>query len=105
MLIEKTGLVEYRVVDSATGRDWLVSPRHELSPMQYKMMSTQPDMIQDYGRHLARRYKEQGLSVEVYADSWVSWNGRPAQPAVDRTRDLGSSSGLSTGVLFRTGMK
>jgi hypothetical protein len=92
MLTEKTGLVEYRVVDTKNERDWLVSPRHELSPMQYKMMSTQPDMIEDYARHIATRYSNQGLNVEVYADSWVSWNGRPTRPAVDPLRELGQLS-------------
>ena len=96
MLIEKTGFIEYRVVDPSKDRSWLVSPRNELSPLQYKMLSTQPDMMEDYGRHLASRYADQGLSVQIYADSWVSWNGRPARPALDRNRDLANSASLGS---------
>jgi hypothetical protein len=89
MLIEKTGHVELRVHDTATGQRWSVSPRHELTPLQLSMMSTQPDMIAQYARHIAARFRAQGHArVEVYADAWASLNGRPAQRLLDETVDL-----------------
>lgn len=89
MLIEKTGHVELRVRDPKTKREWTVSPRAELTAMQTQMMSTQPDMIAQYARHLAHVYARRGVrDVEVYADSWASLNGRLAQRLIDPGADL-----------------
>jgi hypothetical protein len=52
-------------------------------------MATQPDMIADYARHLRDRFEARGLTdVRVYADAWVSFNGRRSQRLVDPTVDL-----------------
>ena len=89
MLIEKTGHVELRVEEGDRGRTWLVSPRRELTPLQYAMMSTQPDMIAQYARHTARRFAADGHpNVRVFADAWASLNGRPAQRLIDPGVDL-----------------
>ena len=90
LLHEKTGLVDYRVVEPATGRTWRVYPADELTPLQHQHMRTQPDMIRDYALHLAERHAQQGRQVEVYADAWASLNGHPTQrllrPDVDLTQ-------------------
>jgi vitamin K-dependent gamma-carboxylase len=87
MLIEKTGLVEFEV--HAGERRFVVRPRDELTPLQYKMMSTQPDMIHDYALHLAERYAARGEGqVRVYAKAWASLNGRPSQLLIDPKVDL-----------------
>jgi vitamin K-dependent gamma-carboxylase len=87
MLTEKSGSVEFRVVTSEGER--LVKPRDELSALQTKMMSTQPDMIHEYALHLARRFARPGHPpIEVYADSWAALNGRPSQRLVDPALDL-----------------
>ncbi|WIG98846.1 HTTM domain-containing protein [Myxococcus sp. SDU36] len=89
MLIEKTGLVLYDVTEPSTGRRWTVSPREELTPLQVKALSTQPDLILQYAQVLARRYEaELGSPVEVRADAWASMNGRPAQRLIDPAVDL-----------------
>jgi hypothetical protein len=89
MLIEKTGQVEYELVSSSPRRRFRVLPRDELTPLQVKMLSTQPDMIHDYARHLAARYESKGYrGVEVRADAWVAFNARPSQRLVDPTVDL-----------------
>jgi vitamin K-dependent gamma-carboxylase len=89
MLIEKTGRVEYEVVSSAPRHRFRILPRDELTPLQVKMLSTQPDMIHDYARHLADRYEARGYrDVEVRADAWVAFNGRPSQRLIDPTVDL-----------------
>jgi hypothetical protein len=88
MLIEKTGHVELRVRDPRSGREWIELAR-ELTPMQRAMMSTQPDMIAQYARHLAARHRERVHGrVEVYADAWASLNGRPARRLIDPSADL-----------------
>ena len=91
MLIEKTGSVEY-VVQSADGeKRWEVMPGEDLTPLQAKMMSTQPDMILEYAHVLRDRYNAKGYGpVRVYVDSWVVWNGRPAARLIDPSVDLAS---------------
>jgi vitamin K-dependent gamma-carboxylase len=87
MLIEKAGMVEFDV--EADDQRLTVRPRSELTPLQYKMMSTQPDMIHDYALELARRYTARGHTrVRVYARAWASLNGRPSQPLIDPRIDL-----------------
>ncbi|MGD8859286.1 MAG: HTTM domain-containing protein [Myxococcales bacterium] len=92
LLNEKTGLVDFRVVDGNTGRRYRVLPGRELTRLQHEQMRTQPDMIRDYALHLAERFGSEGGLVAVYADAWASLNGRPAQRLlradVDLTRPL-----------------
>jgi vitamin K-dependent gamma-carboxylase len=91
MLIEKAGQVEFRVVTGAENRRYVVYPRESLTPLQYKMLCTQPDMILQFAQHLKRDFEAQGLDrVRVYADAWASLNGRPRQRLVDPATDLGS---------------
>lgn len=88
MLTEKTGHVEFEIVDLA-GRRTRLNPRSELTPLQYAMMATQPDMIQQFAHHLARRHEAEGRGrVRVYAHSWAALNGRPSQRLIDPTVDL-----------------
>lgn len=54
-------------------------------------MSTQPDMIAQYARHVAARYRAAGHpNVSVHADAWASLNGRPVQRLLDPAADLGA---------------
>jgi vitamin K-dependent gamma-carboxylase len=79
MLIEKTGLVVYRVVEPKTGRVWRVSPAEGLTALQHKQLRTQPDLIRDYAIQLKAQHAAEGRDVVVTADAWASLNGRPAQ--------------------------
>lgn len=90
MLIEKAGWVEYRVVTGDPPQTTRVSPRAELTPLQVKAMSTQPDMILDYAHHLATKYqsKEPTKTVKIYADAYANLNGRPSQRLIDPDVDL-----------------
>lgn len=89
MLIEKTGRVEFRVCAAGLDPCARVRPGMELTGLQQKMLATQPDMIREYALHLAARYRAAGhRDVRVFADSWASLNGRPAQRYVDPGVDL-----------------
>ena len=89
MIIEKTGLVDFRVVDKDSGRRWVVHPSEHLSRVQHRLMRTQPDMIAQFARHLAREWQEkEGVEVAVYADAFCSLNGRTTQRLIDQTVDL-----------------
>ena len=91
MLIEKAGQVEFEVVAPSARKRFQIFPRRELTPLQYRMMATQPDMIHEYALHLRDRYREQGYpDTQVYARAWVSLNGRPSQPLIDPEVDLGN---------------
>lgn len=91
MLVEKAGQVEFTVLTGDDDRRYVVYPRELLTPLQYKMMSTQPDMIQQFARHLKQTYQARGHErVRVYADAWASLNGRPRQRLVDPSVDLAS---------------
>ena len=84
MRVEKTGHIEYRCVNSGTGREWTVYPAEHLTVIQAKQMAFQPDMILQYAHYLRRRYS----GAEVYADAQVSLNGRPSRQLTDTKINL-----------------
>ena len=89
MLIEKTGLVTYRVRNPVTQRVWVVDPVERLTPLQVKMMALSPDMILEYAHHLAADFARRGEpDVQVFADAYAAINGRLNQRLIDPTIDL-----------------
>lgn len=89
MLVEKSGDTRFRVVQDGSER--VVLPSTFLTPLQLRMMATQPDMIVE-GAALIERRTCAALprcDIEVFADSWVSMHGAPAVrlivPSVDIT--------------------
>jgi hypothetical protein len=88
MLVEKTGGVRFRLRDPATGRTWLVDPELRLSDLQAKQMAFQPDMILEFAHLLAAEERARGRAVEVRADAFVAYNGRPSARLIDPTVDL-----------------
>jgi hypothetical protein len=92
MLMEKAGYAQFTVRD-ASGKKIIVNNEKFLTPLQEKMMSTQPDMMVQYARHLRDYYAQRGfVSPRVYADTYVALNGRMGQPLVDPTVDLAQQS-------------
>ncbi|HMG88427.1 MAG TPA: HTTM domain-containing protein [Chryseolinea sp.] len=88
MLMEKAGHAQFRVKDS-DGRQVAVDNTFFLTPLQEKMMSTQPDMILQYAHILREHYSKEGFqSPEVYVDSYVVLNGRLGKPLIDPLIDL-----------------
>ncbi|MCB9007964.1 MAG: HTTM domain-containing protein [Ardenticatenaceae bacterium] len=89
MLVEKTGQVTFFVRDVATGAEWLVLPADFLTDQQEKQMSFQPDMIVQFAHFLAEQYPQ---AVEVRAEAFVSWNGRPSRLLIDPTVNLAAAN-------------
>jgi hypothetical protein len=88
MLIEKAGYAEFTVRDSF-GKQVTVDNRDFLTPLQEKMMATQPDMILQYAHILHNHYSQRGFrKPQVYVDSYVALNGRMGKPLVDPHTDL-----------------
>jgi hypothetical protein len=89
MLVEKTGRVEFIVRSRPSGRVWTVDPADYLTPLQVKMMSTQPHLIQRFAHHVGRHFRERGHeAVAVHARAYASLNGRPSRLLIDPEVDL-----------------
>lgn len=88
MLMEKAGYAQF-VVKDAEGNQAVVDNSAFLTPLQEKMMSTQPDMILQYAHILRDHYAAAGYwSPEVYVDSYVALNGRLGRPLINSFTNL-----------------
>lgn len=89
MLMEKSGAAYFTVKDADHHQSLTVNNAQFLTPLQEKMMSTQPDMILKYAHHLAREYAAQGIKgPEVYGEIYVSLNGQRSRLFIDSTVNL-----------------
>ena len=92
MLSEKAGFAEFEVLDPTTGDHWRVSPAGYFTPLQVRIMSTQPDMILQAAHIIRDDFAARGHpTVEVRADVLVAFNGRAPQPLIDPTVDLAAT--------------
>ena len=88
MLMEKAGYAQFTVKDKL-GKHQVVNNNDFLTPLQEKMMSTQPDMLLQYAHILRNYYSQQGfITPRVYVDSYVALNGRLGKPLVSIETNL-----------------
>ena len=86
--MEKAGYAQFTVLDKE-GRREVVNNQQFLTPLQEKMMSTQPDMLLHYAHILRDFYHQRGYNnPQVYVDSYVTLNGRMGKPLVKPTTNL-----------------
>ena len=89
MLIEKKGYTNFKVVDKDSNTSFFVKNEDFLTEFQERQMSFQPDFILEFAHFLGNFYSERGIkNVEVYADSYVTLNGRMSMPFIDSNVDL-----------------
>tara|TARA_B100001057_G_scaffold390945_1_gene399050 strand:- start:202 stop:1290 length:1089 start_codon:yes stop_codon:yes gene_type:complete len=89
MLVEKIGYTNFKVVNKKSGNSFYIRNGHFLTDLQIKQMSFQPDMILEYAHYLGDHFRSQGhQNIGVYAESYVSLNGRPSQEFIDPKVDL-----------------
>lgn len=88
MLRNKVGRLSLRVHEPATGRTWSEGPAKYLVSRQVREVSTDPEMILQLARHVARRYAAHGRKVEVRVDAFASLNGRAPKRLVRADVDL-----------------
>ncbi len=89
MLMEKAGTAYFTVKDKTGKVSYEVNNKDFLTPLQEKMMSTQPDMILKYAHYLAGEYAKRGIDQPaVYAEIYVTLNGRPSTLFIDSTVNL-----------------
>lgn len=91
MLSEKVGNVTFRITDPRNGTTWTVLPSEYLSPLQVERTAIDPDMILQTAHIIAADYRSRGYtSVEVRADAFVAFNGRPHRRLINPAIDLAS---------------
>ena len=93
MLMEKDGYIEFYVEDKVTHKRYIEYPKKYLTPLQERMMDTQPDMILQYAHFLADKYRKRlHHPVAVYADDYVSLNQKAGQTYIDPKIDLSNET-------------
>jgi hypothetical protein len=89
MLMEKAGAAYFTVKDKSGNHFYEVNNSEFLTPLQEKMMSTQPDMILKYAHYLARTYRKRGVEdPKVFGEVYVTLNGVGSQLFIDSSVDL-----------------
>jgi len=89
MLMEKGGTAFFYVKDPQTGRRGEVINELYLTPLQEKMMETQPDMMLQYAHYLSDIYIKMGIKHPIVTvESYVTLNGSSNQLYIDSTVDL-----------------
>ncbi len=89
MLMEKSGAAYFKVTNKEKTQYFEVNNAEFLTPLQEKMMSTQPDMIVKYAHFLADEYKKRGVNEpQVYAEIYVLLNGDRSKLFVDTSVNL-----------------
>ncbi|MFA6150891.1 MAG: HTTM domain-containing protein [Chitinophagaceae bacterium] len=89
MLMEKSGATYFTIKDKKTKQSFEVNNREFLTPLQEKMMSTQPDLIVKYAHHLANEYSKKGMQQPgVYAEIYVALNGSRSRLFIDSSVNL-----------------
>jgi hypothetical protein len=89
MLTEKAGSVLFRVTDQATGAVTVEPMPAALTPRQAAVAATDPAMIRQAATWIAAGH---GGGVEVTADAFLSFNGRPHARLIDPDVDLAARS-------------
>ena len=88
LLTERGGDVSFRVTDPASGREWVEDASERYTALQWKVMSTDAELIRQAAHLIAAEHRAEGLDVEVRADVYVSLNGRRAARLIDPDVDL-----------------
>lgn len=89
MLMEKAGNAFFYVTDPATGGTTEITNRDFLTPVQEKMMATQPDMLIQFANLIDNEYRQKGIGDPIVtADVFVTLNGSGTKPFIDNTVDL-----------------
>ncbi len=89
MLIEKAGVVTFRLEDPDTGERWSDDASGLLTPPQLRVMRTDPELMRQTAHQLADQRERAGSGrPTVHVEAMASLNGRPAAPIIDPDVDL-----------------
>lgn len=98
MLMEKGGVAIFHVGDESFDGEIEIMNSDYLTPVQEKMMSTQPDMILQFAHHLRDEYKDKTIIIKgkkfvfknpkVRVESYVTLNGSGTREFIDPNVNL-----------------
>lgn len=89
MLTEKAATAEFRVHDPESGENWRVEPTSVLTDWQARQAVVRPDLLLTTAHLVADDFAKRGhANVEVRADVFCSFNGRPYQRMIKPDVDL-----------------
>jgi hypothetical protein len=92
MLRTRSGNLQFRVVDKATGSGELVPLRDWVTPKQRRKVQAYPDFAWQFAQRLKKHYAEAGKDVGVYVVGTVQVNQRDPAPLIDPGTDLAAES-------------
>lgn len=93
MLTDRTGYLEFDVVDPASGQRWRVGPEVVLAEWQIAEAASRPPLALHTAHLVLDHFAALGHpDVEVRADSFVAMNGRLRQRMIDPHVDLATIS-------------
>ncbi len=88
MLRSKNGRTNFYVVDKQTNEKTFIDLNKYLTNKQKHQVYTKPDVIWQFAQRLEKQYAKIDKDVAVYAECYVSVNGRPYKKLVDPEIDL-----------------
>jgi hypothetical protein len=89
MLMEKAGYTQFTVNIPDQNKSFEILPSYFLTPVQEKMMNTQPDMILQFSHFLRDKYQsETDGNVEIYVESYATINGKGSRPFINPNINL-----------------
>jgi hypothetical protein len=93
MLRDKVAAVRITATNLTDGRTLAINPLQLLTPKQFERMSTNPELLAQFCRHVGNRLRQAGdLDAEVHVFALCSLNFRKPQPLIDPTADLSRTS-------------
>ena len=90
MLRAKGGTINFKVKDKKNNQVIPINPKNYLSDKQMRVVATKPDIIWQFAQRLKNEYAKNGQEIAVYADCFVSVNGKPLKRLIDPEIDLAS---------------
>lgn len=91
MMLRSTSGYTYFKIKNTKNQKTQVHYIQNLTPKQKRLVNTKPDVIWQYAQLLKKQEAKKGNTVEVYAISKKSLNGRPRQAFIDPTVDLANT--------------
>ena len=89
MLMEKVGYTQFTVTVPKREKSFEVLPQQYLTPVQEKMMNTQPDMVLQFAHFLRDKYQSEfDVEVGVFVESYAALNGKGSRPFINPEVDL-----------------
>lgn len=88
MLRTKGGHATYTIKNHTLNTTEKVNLKTYLSPKQIRLVSSKPDVIWQFSQRLKNIYKAKGQDISVYANIFVSVNGKPTKRLINPDVDL-----------------